>query len=194
MVNTSLIPWALRCAIRRQGLIMTPEQIQLVRLTLAQATAGEPSIGREFYRRLFVLAPDLRERFQGDVEAEGSKLKDTLKLAFASLSDLPFLIATLEALARRGLARGLPDHHCRAISKALLWAIEQRVGPAAFTPQVCNAWIAFLAVVVSILRPAIGSGVVPSAFSVSALPRGIAAPERGAAESRSAFGRRAPAA
>jgi len=172
---------------------MTPEQIQLVRLTLAQATAGEPELGREFYRRLFALAPDLRSRFQGDVEDECPKLKDTLKLAFASLSDLPFLVATLEALARRGVARGLSDQHCRAISKSLLWAIEQRVG-SAFTPQVCNAWIAFLAVVVSILRPAVGSGVVPSAFSVSALPRGFAAAAAGAAGPGPAFGRRAPAA
>ncbi len=133
---------------------MTPEQIQLVRLTLAQATAGEPAIGREFYRRLFVIAPDLRSRFRGDIEAECAKLKDTLKLAFAALSDLPLLVATLEALARRGVGRGLTDQQCRAISKSLLWAVEQRVGTA-FTPDVCNAWIAFLAVVVSILRPAV---------------------------------------
>lgn len=172
---------------------MTPEQIQLVRLTLAQATAGDRALGREFYQRLFVLAPDLRARFQGDVEAEYPKLRDALKLAFAALSDLPFLIATLEALARRGVARGLSDQHCRAISKALLWAIEQRVGPA-FTPQVCNAWIAFLAVVVSILRPAVGTGVMPSAFSASALPRSSATSARGAAPPQNAFGRRAPAA
>jgi nitric oxide dioxygenase len=172
---------------------MTPEQMQLVRLSLAQATAGDTNLAREFYRRLFVLAPDLRARFQGDIEAECPKLKDTLKLAFASLSDLPFLVATLEALASHGVARGLSDQHCRAISKSLLWAIEQRVG-SAFTPQVCNAWIAFLAVVVSILRPAVGAGIVPSAFSVSALPRSIAASPRSAAPPQNVFGRRAPAA
>jgi nitric oxide dioxygenase len=133
---------------------MTPEQLQLLRLTLAQATAGEPPLGREFYRRLFVIAPDLRGRFQGDIETECAKLKDALKLTFGALSDFTFLVATLEALARRGIGRELSDQHCRAISKALLWAIEQRIG-AAFTPQVCNAWIAFLAVAVSILRPAI---------------------------------------
>ena len=80
------------------------------------------------------------------------KLKDGLKLVFASLSDLPLLVATLEGLQRRGVAVGLTDTHCRAISKSLLWAIERRIG-AAFTPRVCDAWIAFLAVVVSVLRP-----------------------------------------
>ncbi len=131
---------------------MTPEQIQMVRLTLAQATADQYALGREFYRRLLIIAPDLRARFQGDVDAESSKLRDALKLAFAALSDMPFLVATLEALVRRGVGRELSEHHCRAIAQSLLWAVERRIG-AAFTPQVCDAWIAFLAVVVSILRP-----------------------------------------
>ena len=78
---------------------MTPEQMQLVRLTLAQATADHRALGQEFYRRLLIIAPDLRARFHGDVELESAKLKDALKLAFGALSDLPFLVATLEALA-----------------------------------------------------------------------------------------------
>jgi hemoglobin-like flavoprotein len=78
-----------------------------------------------------------------------------LTLAFGTLSDIRFLVATLEAMAQRGVARGLSEKHCRAIAQSLLWAVERRVGTAAFTPQVCNAWIALLAVVVSILRPAI---------------------------------------
>lgn len=136
---------------------MTPEQIQMVRLTLAQATADQYALGREFYRRLLIIAPDLRARFQGDVDTESVKLRDALKLAFAALSDMPFLVATLEALAMRGVGRELSDQHCRAIGKSLLWAVERRIGPAAFTPQVCDAWIAFLAVVVSILRPLVTS-------------------------------------
>jgi hemoglobin-like flavoprotein len=135
---------------------MTPEQIQIVRLTLAQATADEHALGREFYRRLLIIAPDLRARFQGEIDTESSKLRDALKLAFAALSDMPFLVATLEALARRGIGRELSDQHCRAIGKSLLWAVERRIG-AAFTPRVCEAWIALLAVVVSILRPAVTS-------------------------------------
>jgi len=133
---------------------MTPEQMQIVRLSLAQATTDRHALGREFYRRLFVIAPDLRARFRGDIDTESAKLKDTLTLAFASLSDMTFLVATLEALAARGVARDMAEHHCRAIAQALLWAIERHTG-AAFTHQVCNAWIAFLAVAVSILRPAV---------------------------------------
>ena len=130
---------------------MTPEQIQLVRLTLAQAMTDRHEVGRLFYRRLFVIAPDLRGRFNGDIETESARLPDALALAFGALSDLPYLVATVEALARRGVARDLPDHHCRAIAQSLLWVIERRIG-AAFTAQVCNAWIALFAVVVTLLR------------------------------------------
>jgi hemoglobin-like flavoprotein len=130
---------------------MTPEQMQLVRLSLAQATTDRLTVGREFYQRLFALAPELQSSFRGDIDTESAKLKDTLTLAFASLSDMEHLVATVEALARRGVGRELSDRHCRLIAQSLLYAIERRIGEA-FTPQVCNAWIAFLAVVVSILR------------------------------------------
>ena len=130
---------------------MTPEQMQLVRLTLAQATTDPLVLGRHFYRRLFVLAPDLRSRFHGDVDAESARLKETLTLAFGMLSDMRFLVGTLDLLARRDVARGLSEQHCRAIAQSLIWAIERRMG-AAFTRQVCNAWIAFLAVVMTCLH------------------------------------------
>jgi nitric oxide dioxygenase len=132
---------------------MTPEQMQLVRLTLAQATTDPLALGRDFYRRLFVLAPDLRGRFSGHVDTESLKLKETLTLAFGALSDMRFLVATLDSLARRDVAHGLSEQHCRAIAQSLIWAIERRVG-SAFTHQVCNAWIAFLAVVMTCLHGA----------------------------------------
>jgi hemoglobin-like flavoprotein len=133
---------------------MTPEQMQLVRLTLAQATTDPLALGRDFYRRLFVLAPDLRVRFHGEVDAESLKLKETLTLAFGALSDMRFLVATLDSLARREVARDLSEQHCRAIAQSLIWAIERRVG-SAFTHHVCNAWIAFLAVVMTCLHGAV---------------------------------------
>jgi nitric oxide dioxygenase len=130
---------------------MTPEQMQIVRLTFAQAGAHRFAVEREFYRGLFVIAPDLCAHFHGDIDAESVKLQDALALAFGALTNMPFLIATLEGLARRDVARGLPERHFRAIAKALLGAIENRIGPA-FTPRVCDAWIALFAVVVTFLR------------------------------------------
>jgi hemoglobin-like flavoprotein len=130
---------------------MTPEQIQIVRLTIAQALADRLAVEQEFYRRLFVIAPDLGARFRGQVEQESWKLHDTLALGFGALTDVPLLVATLEGLARHGTARSLSDHHFKAIAQALLGAVEWRIG-AAFTPQVRSAWIALFTVAVTVLR------------------------------------------
>jgi hemoglobin-like flavoprotein len=130
---------------------MTPEQIQIVRVTIAQAMAERLAVEQEFYRQLFVIAPDLNERFRGRIETETWKLQDTLALAFGALTDLPFLVSTLEGLARRGVGHRLADHHFKAIAQALLGAVEWRLG-GAFTPQVRSAWIALFTVVVTVLR------------------------------------------
>lgn len=130
---------------------MTPEQIQIVRLTIAQALADRLAVEQEFYRRLFIIAPDLGARFHGDLEAESWKLQDTLALGFGALTDLPFLVTTLEGLARHGVARSLSDHHFKAIAQALLGAVEWRLG-AGFTPHVRSAWIALFTVAVTVLR------------------------------------------
>jgi hemoglobin-like flavoprotein len=130
---------------------MTPEQIQIVRLTIAQAMADRLAVEQEFYRRLFIIAPDLGARFRGQLETETWKLQDTLALGFGALTDLRFLVATLEGLAHRGVARGISDHHFKAIAQALLGAVEWRLG-AAFTPHVRSAWIALFTVAVTVLR------------------------------------------
>jgi hemoglobin-like flavoprotein len=130
---------------------MTPEQIQIVRVTIAQAMADRLAVEQEFYRQLFVIAPDLAARFRGRIETESWKLQDTLALAFGALTDLPFLVATLEGLAGRGVGRSLADHHFKAIAQALLGAVEWRLG-GTFTPQVRAAWIALFTVVVTVLR------------------------------------------
>jgi hemoglobin-like flavoprotein len=130
---------------------MTPEQIQIVRLTIAQAMADRLAVEQEFYRRLFIIAPDLGARFRGDLETETWKLQDTLALGFGALTDLPFLVATMEGLARRGVGRDLPDDHFKAIAQALLGAVEWRIG-GSFTPQVRSAWIALFTAAVTVLR------------------------------------------
>ena len=130
---------------------MTPEQIQIVRLTLAQATADRLAVECEFYRRLFVIAPDLHARFRGNVKTECIRLQEALALTFGALTDLPFLVATLEALARRGIGRDLSEHHFRALAQSLVGAVEWRLG-AAFTPQVRAAWVGLVTVIVTVLR------------------------------------------
>jgi nitric oxide dioxygenase len=132
---------------------MTPEQAQLVRLTFAQAMDRKLEVGKTFYERLFVIAPETRALFHGDIEAQSRKLMDTLATAIGSLRDTPTLVGMLESLARRHVAYGVRDEHYDKVGEALLWTLERIFG-AAFTPEIRNAWASLYGVVAGVMRKA----------------------------------------
>jgi hemoglobin-like flavoprotein len=132
---------------------MTSEQVQIIRLTFAQAVAGKDHIGRLFYDRLFTIAPEVRQLFKGDMEAQSRKLIDTLALAVGMIRDMPTLVPTLEALAQRHVGYGVRDEHYDKVGEALLWTLHQSLGPA-FTPHAREAWTALYGAVAQIMRNA----------------------------------------
>jgi hemoglobin-like flavoprotein len=132
---------------------MTPEQVQIIKLTFAQAMNNKDAVGRLFYERLFTIAPETRALFKSDINAQSRKLMDTLALAIGMLRNMPTLVATLEALAQRHVKYGVRDEHYDKVGEALLWTLEQGLGPA-FTPQAREAWTALYAAVARIMRKA----------------------------------------
>ena len=132
---------------------MTPEQIQIVKLTFAQAVANKQAVGRMFYDRLFAIAPETRTLFKGDIGVQSSKLMDTLALAIGMLRDMPSLIATLQSLGERHAGYGVKDEHYKPVGEALLWTLENGLG-AAFTADAHIAWTALYAAVADIMRRA----------------------------------------
>src|SRR5688572_168735 len=98
---------------------MTPEQIKIIKLTFTQVAGHKDKVGRMFYDRLFTIAPETRVLFKGDMAAQSRKLMDTLALAIGMLRDMPTLVATLEALARRHTAYGVRDEHYDKVGEAL---------------------------------------------------------------------------
>jgi hemoglobin-like flavoprotein len=136
---------------------MTPEQVQLIRLTFVQVMNRKMETGRMFYDRLFSIAPDTRAMFRSDMDSQTQKLMDTLALAIASLRDLPTLVAMLEALALRHVEYGVRDKHYDDVGAALLWTLERILGPA-FTPEARNAWATLYGTVAEVMRNAVPSG------------------------------------
>lgn len=132
---------------------MTPEQVQIIKLTFAQAMRDKDEVGRIFYDRLFTIAPEVKPLFKGDIAAQSRKLMDTLALAVGMLQDMPTLIISLEGLARRHVVYGVKDEHYDKVGAALLWTLEQGLGDA-FTPQARDAWAALYAAVAKIMRDA----------------------------------------
>jgi hemoglobin-like flavoprotein len=143
---------------------MTPEQVQLIRLTFVQVISRKSETGRMFYDRLFAIAPDTRAMFRSDIDVQAQKLMDTLALAIAGLRDMPSLTAMLEGLAIRHAKYDVQDKHYDDVGAALLWTLERILGPA-FTPEARAAWATLYGTVASVMRNATkaGSALKPAA-------------------------------
>lgn len=132
---------------------MTPEQVQLVRLSFVSVMDIKLEAGRLFYDRLFTIAPEVRPMFKGDIEAQSKKLMDTLALAIGSLKNPGALQGMLDNLARRHVSYGVHDEHYDKVGEALLWTLEKGLG-ADFTSEVKTAWAALYDTVASRMKAA----------------------------------------
>src|SRR6185312_15766448 len=136
---------------------MTPEQIQLVRLSFVKVMNMKVQVGRAFYDRLFTLAPELRSMFKSDLESQQRKLMDTLAFAIGSLKNPTILSGTLSSLAKRHVDYGVHHEHYDKVREALLWTLEECLGED-FTGEVRAAWVALYDTVAAIMKQA-ASGV-----------------------------------
>jgi nitric oxide dioxygenase len=132
---------------------MTPEQVQLVRLSFVSVMNIKREAGRLFYDRLFAIAPEVRPMFTGDIEAQSKKLMDTLALAIGTLKSPTALQGMLDGLARRHTGYGVRDEHYDKVGEALLWTLEKGLG-ADFTAEVRAAWTALYETVSSRMKAA----------------------------------------
>ena len=132
---------------------MTPEQIQLVRLSFVKVMDIKAAAGRLFYQRLFAIAPEVQPMFKSDIGAQADKLMETLGVAISALKNPAALAPILTQLARRHSGYGVRDAHYDKVGEALLWTLAEALGPA-FTPQAHAAWGALYATLKQIMLDA----------------------------------------
>jgi nitric oxide dioxygenase len=132
---------------------MTPQQIDIIRTTFGTVLLAKDDAARVFYDRLFAIAPDTRALFKGDMAAQRKKLMDTLSFLVAKLRDLQSYAGMLEGLAQRHVAYGATRAHYDSVGAALIFMLEQRLGPA-FTPGVKVAWTALFGEVAAVMQRA----------------------------------------
>ena len=118
---------------------MTPEQISLVQSSFARVAPIAEQAAGLFYDRLFVIAPQTRQLFAGDMAAQGRKLMATLAVVVNGLSDLKMVLPAASALARRHITYGVKPSHYAAVGEALLWTLEKGLGDA-WTADTAAAW------------------------------------------------------
>ncbi len=120
--------------------MITETHRALVRDSWAMVTPMSNEAAALFYARLFELDPALRRLFAGsDMPAQGQKLMQMLTVAVAQLDRLDTLVPAVAALGERHRGYGVRHEHFATVGAALLWTLEQGLGPA-YTPAVREAW------------------------------------------------------
>lgn len=120
---------------------MTPQQINLVQDTFADVKPIAATAAELFYNRLFTLDPALRPLFKGEMGQQGQMLMSMIGSAVGGLRNLEKLAPVVRQLGARHVRYGVRTEHYATVGSALLWTLEQGLGPK-FTPDVRDAWTA----------------------------------------------------
>jgi hemoglobin-like flavoprotein len=132
---------------------MTPEQISLVQHSFQKVLPIADQAAALFYERLFAIDPSAKALFHNDMREQGRKLMGMLHLAVEGLNSLEKIVPTLEAMGVRHASYGVTDGQYESVGAALLWTLEQGLGPA-FTPEVKDAWAATYTLLADTMRRA----------------------------------------
>jgi hemoglobin-like flavoprotein len=122
------------------GLIMTPEQIDLVRKSFDALWPFRQKLAAQFYGRFFELAPDARRLFTSDMAKQQLKLMDAIAAIVGSLDQREMFQSIISHTGRKHAEFGVREGDFVAFGDALLWGLQQQLGQA-FTPELRQAWI-----------------------------------------------------
>jgi nitric oxide dioxygenase len=120
---------------------MNSEKIDLVQASFRKVLPIREQAAALFYGRLFEIAPEVKPMFKGDMTEQGRKLMATLGIVVNGLRDLPAIVPAAEALAVKHNGYGVKSEHYAPVGEALLWTLEQGLGPD-FNPEAKEAWLA----------------------------------------------------
>ena len=118
---------------------MTPGQIKIVQDSFAKVAPISEKAAELFYGRLFEIAPQVRAMFPDDMTGQRKKLMATLAIVVNGLNNLDTILPAASALAKRHVSYGAEAAHYPVVGQALLWTLEQGLGPS-WTPEVAAAW------------------------------------------------------
>jgi hemoglobin-like flavoprotein len=120
---------------------MTPQQIHTVQSTWDMVVPIADAAAQIFYKRLFEMDPKLAPMFGADMTEQRRRLMMMIGVAVTGLTRIETVVPVLRNLGARHVAYGVKDEHYATVGAALLWTLEQGLGPA-FNDDVRAAWTA----------------------------------------------------
>jgi hemoglobin-like flavoprotein len=118
---------------------MESKEVALVQSSFAEVKPISEQAAALFYGRLFEIAPAVKPLFKGDMTEQGRKLMATLAYVVNGLANLPSILPAASALAKRHVAYGAKAEHYGPVGEALLWTLENGLGPK-WTAETAAAW------------------------------------------------------
>ena len=141
---------------------MTPERERLVRDSWRQFEPVAAPFERVFYDHLFELDPETQRLFAStDMETQAHRFWQMLAEIVRVLDEPDKLVSEVAALGRRHVGYGVTDGQYETVGAALLWTLEQALGPA-FTPEVRDAWSEAYLVLATVMRRAAARTSAPA--------------------------------
>src|SRR5215510_16414393 len=108
---------------------MTPQQIALGQSTFKSVASIASKAADLFYGQLFQIAPETRPLFPADLSGQKVKLIGMLATAVNNLHQLDAILPTVRDLGARHRGYGVTAEHYTPVGAALLWTLEQGLGP-----------------------------------------------------------------
>ena len=122
---------------------LTTSEIMLIRDSYDRVSIGL-RFSRNFYARLFEIAPEFRGLFPNDLSAQVRKLTEMLASMVEKLDRPRELADLLGSLGERHRGYGIGAHHFAPVGRALFDTLASELGPD-FDEATCRAWIALYA-------------------------------------------------
>ena len=122
---------------------LTASEIVLVRDSFDRVSVGL-RFSRNYYARLFEIAPELRPLFPDDLSVQLRKLMEMLAALVEKLDRPHELMLALEALGAQHRDYGVAPAHFAPVGQALFETLQGELGPA-FDDATRRAWIALYA-------------------------------------------------
>jgi hemoglobin-like flavoprotein len=121
--------------------LLTRDECRLVQASFVQIESIADDVAALFYRRLFELNPALFPLFKTGIEQQGTRFMEKLAVAVTGLEDLASIASLVQTLGRNHAGYGVQATDYETAREALLWALEEGLGPA-FNSELRSAWSA----------------------------------------------------
>jgi nitric oxide dioxygenase len=140
---------------------MEDAKVKLINDSFAAVPSAD-AFAALFYTKLFSLDPSVRALFRRDMKDQGRKLMALVGIAVANARNPDAIKSAVEQLAVRHVGYGVKMEHFPTVGAALLWTLEQELGPR-FDRATKEAWAQLYGELVAIMAPHFSAAAAASA-------------------------------